>query len=167
MCNPAAMAIATGVSGGLQFMAQRQAYKMQKAAVEQAAALQQQQTLKQFTAENLQLMQQEESETLRMRELALENQMRESRWVAALGEGVGVETASYNDLSAQFGRVKEAQRIQQGYMDVGSQMRKEEIAFDYTQQMQRIQSQMPTRPNFAISLAETGLQAAKAYKTFS
>jgi len=102
-----------------------------------------------------------------MRELALENQMRESRWVAALGEGVGFETASYNDLSAQFGRVKEAQRIQQGYMDVGSQMRKEEIAFDYTQQMQRIQSKMPTRPNFAISLAETGLQAAKAYKTFS
>jgi hypothetical protein len=167
MCNPAAMAIATGVSGGLQFMAQRQAYKMQKAAVEQAAALQQQQTLKQFTAENLQLQQQRESETLRMRELALENQMRESRWVAALSEGTGVETASYNDLSAQFGRVKEAQRIQQGYMDVGSKMRQEEIAFDYTQQMQRIQSKMPTRPNFAISLAETGLQAAKAYKTFS
>lgn len=168
MCSTeAGMAAATGVAGGLRFAAQRQAYKMQKAAVEQAAALRNQQTLKRFTAENMQEMQETESETLRMRDLALENQAREATAIAALGEGVGFERKSYNDLAAQFGRVKTAQQIQQRYMGVGREMRREEIRFAHTQDIARIRSKMPTRPNFAIALAETGLEAAKTYKTFS
>jgi len=167
MCDPVSMAAATGVAGGLRFAAQRQAYKMQKAAVEQAAALRNQQTLKRFTAENMQEMQETESETLKMRDLALENQAREATAIAALGEGAGVEMQSYNDLAAQFGRVKTAQQIQQRYTGVGREMRREEIGFAHTQDIARIRSKMPTRPNFAIALAETGLEAAKTYKTFS
>jgi hypothetical protein len=167
MCNAGAMAALVGVQGGLKFAAQQQAYKMQKAAVEQAAALRNQQTLKRFTAENMQELQETESENLRMRDLALENQAREATAIAARGEGVGIEMQSYNDLAAQFGRVKTAQQIQQRYMGVGKEMRQEEIAFAHTQDIARIRSRMPSRPNIAIALAETGLEAARAYKTFS
>jgi hypothetical protein len=167
MCDPVSMAAATGVAGGLRFAAQQQAYKMQKAAVEQAAALRNQQTLKRFTAENMQELQETESENLRMRDLALENQAREATAIAARGEGVGIEMQSYNDLAAQFGRVKTAQQIQQRYMGVGKEMRQEEIAFAHTQDIARIRSRMPSRPNIAIALAETGLEAARTYKEFS
>jgi len=86
MCNAGAMAALVGVQGGLKFAAQRQAYKMQKAAVEQAAALRNQQTLKRFTAENMQQLQETESETLRMRDLALENQALEAKARVAMAE---------------------------------------------------------------------------------
>lgn len=166
MCNPALMATAVGLQGGLQFAAQQQQFKMQRAEQARAAALQRQQLLKQYTAEQLQLVQQKEAAGRQAILQDLEQAKTAATEVTAMGQSGGVSEAPLQDLYTQYGRVREAHTRQQELIDVGTGMRFEELGFRHQQEMARIQKPL-IRPNFLIAGLETGTRAAMAYKTFS
>lgn len=166
MCHPAAIAGAVGITGALQFAAQNQQFRMQRAEQARAAALQRQQLLKQYTAEQLQQAQQKESAGRQAVLQDLEQAKVASTEVTAMGQSGAVSEAPLQDLYTEYGRVKEAQARQQELIDVGAGMRYEELGYRYTQEMARIQKPL-IRPNFLIAGLETGTKAAMAYKTFS
>lgn len=166
MCNPALIAGAVGLTGGLQFAAQQQQFKMQRAEQARAAALQRQQLLKQYTAEQLQLVQQKEAAGRQAILQDLEQAKTAATEVTAMGQSGGVSEAPLQDLYTQYGRVREAHTRQQELIDVGTGMRFEELGFRHQQEMARIQKPL-IRPNFLIAGLETGTKAAMAYKTFS
>ena len=166
MCNPALMATAIGVQGGLQFAAQRQAYKMQKTMQARASELQRQQTLKQYTASNLAVQQQQEEAARRAELAALQNSAAMATQTARRSEQVGTTEADEQDLMAQYGRLREVATRQQERIDVGQQLQQEEMGFAYTQNMVRINKPLQKPDPFLIAL-ETGVEAAQAYKSFS
>ncbi len=166
MCHPAAIAGAVGLTGALQFAAQNQQFKMQRAEQARAAALQRRQILKQYTAEQLQQSQQKESAGRQAVLQDLEQAKIAATEVTAMGQSGAVSKAPLQDLYAQYGRVREAQSRQQELIDVGAGMRFEELGFRHQQEMARIQKPL-IRPNFLIAALETGTKSAMAYKTFS
>ena len=91
MCNAGLMATAIVAKGGLQFAAQRQAYKMQKAMQARASELQIQQTLKQYTASNLAVQQQQEEAARRAELAALQNSAAMATQTARRSEQVGIQ----------------------------------------------------------------------------
>ena len=166
MCNAGLVAAAIGVQGGLQFAAQRQAYKMQKAMQARASELQRQQTLKQYTASNLAAQQQQEEAARRAELTALQNRALLATQTARRAEQVGITEADEQDLMSQYGRLREVATRQQERIDVGQQLQQEEMGFAYTQNMVRINKPL-SRPDPFLSALETGVRAAQAYKTFS
>ena len=166
MCSPALMATAIGVQGGLQFAAQRQAYKMQKTMQARASELQKQQTLKQYTASNLAVQQQKEEAARRAVLAALLYSAAMATQTARRSEQVGITEADEQDLLSQYGRFREVAAAQQERIDLGQQLQQEEMGFAYTQNMVRI-NKPRTPPNPFLSALDTGVRAAMAYKTFS
>jgi len=166
MCSPGLMATAVGVQGGLQFAAQRQAYKMQKAMQARASEIQRQQTLKQYTASNLAAQQQKEEAARRAELAALQNRALMATQTARRSEQVGITEADEQDLMAQYGRLREVATRQQERIDVGQQLQQEEMGFAYTQNMVRINKPL-TPPDPFISTLDTAVKAGMAYKTFA
>ena len=166
MCSPELMATAVGVQGGLQFAAQRQAYKMQKTMQARASELQRQQTLKQYTASNLAAQQQQEEAARRAELAALQNRAAMATQTARRSEQVGITEADEQDLLSQYGRFREVAARQQERIDVGQQLQQEEMGFAYTQNMVRINKPLQ-KPDPFLSALDTGIRAAQAYKTFS
>ena len=166
MCNPIAMAAATGVSGALQFAAQRQQAKTQAAYQAQAQAVERQRFVREQSATRLREAQDKEAEARKMEQLALEQRQRVATGVTAMGEAGAISEAPIDDLYAQYGRVKSAQARQQEFKAVGTELALEEQGFGFQQEMMRL-SKPVSKPSLLLSALQTGTEAARAYKEFS
>jgi hypothetical protein len=163
MCNPALMAAAVGIQGGLQFAAQRQAYQMQKQAQAQAAAAERQRFQQEQTSMRMRQAQEQEAEARKFEQLSLEQQARESRGVVAMGEAGVTQQAVQQDLIAQFGRVRSAMARQQELRSIGVGLGLEEAGFKHQQELVRINKPLQ-KPSAALAIVDTGVKAAQAYR---
>ena len=166
MCDPISMAVATGVSGALQFSAQRQQAKAQAAYQAQAQAVERQRFQREQSATRLREAQDKIAEARKMEQLALENKQRVSTGVTAMGDSLAISEAPIDDLYAQYGRVKEAQARQQEFKAVGTELALEEQGFGFQQEMMRL-SRPVSKPSLLLAALQTGTKAARTYKEFS
>jgi len=166
MCNPIVMAAATGVSGALQFAAQRQQAQAQAAYQAQAQAVERQRFQREQSATREREYQDRIAEARKMEQLALEQKQRVATGVTAMGEAGAISEAPIDDLYAQYGRVKEAQARQQEFKARGTELALQEQGFGFQQEMMRL-SKPVSKPSLLLSTLQTGTQAARAYKEFS
>ena len=160
------MAAATGVSGALQFAAQRQQAQAQAAYQAQAQAVERQRFQREQSATREREYQDRIAEARKMEQLALEQKQRVATGVTAMGEAGAISEAPIDDLYAQYGRVKEAQARQQEFKARGTELALQEQGFGFQQEMMRL-SKPVSKPSLLLSTLQTGTQAARAYKEFS
>jgi len=167
MCNPAALAVVSGLQVGLQFAGQQRQAKQQEAFQRQAQAAERQRFQQEQTSLRMRQAQEQEAVGRELEQVSRKSQAALARARVSAGEA-GVAGASVQALMDDYMRQEGAYRAsilrQQELGALGTGLGLEQAGFA-TQQRQIGLSQPIEKPSPLGALMQAGQQAISGYRT--
>ena len=167
MCNPAALAVISGLQVGMQFAGQQRQAKQQAAYQAQAAAAERQRFQQEQTSMRMRQAQEQEAVGRELEQVSRKSQAALARARVSAGEA-GVAGASVQALMDDYMRQEAGYRAatlrQQELGGIATGMGLEQAGFA-TQQRQIGINQPIDRPNVLTAVLQGAQQAAQGYRT--
>jgi hypothetical protein len=167
MCNPAALAVISGLQVGMQFAGQQRQAKQQAAYQAQAAAAERQRFQQEQTSMRMRQAQEQEAVGRELEQVSKKSQAALARARVSAGEA-GVAGASVQALMDDYMRQEAGYRAatlrQQELGGISTAMGLEQAGFA-TQQRQIGINQPIDRPSALGALLQAGQQAVSGYRT--